>query len=119
MFAMRFLFTIQKPIAYLTPARAILKTTMGMLGEFEYDSIFNEEYYPTTMAWAIYCAYLVINCIILMNLLVSYLFFIFTLITSAERFWFSIVLFKARDGTVFLISVTKNRHCAIETTWHP
>lgn len=61
----------QKPIAFVTPARAILKTTMGMLGEFEYDSVFNDAYNPMPMAWIIYVAYLVINCIILMNLLVG------------------------------------------------
>ena len=47
---------------------------MGMLGEFEYDTVFNDVYNPMSMAWAIYVAYLVINCIILMNLLVSFLF---------------------------------------------
>ena len=62
----------QKPVAFLTPARATLKTMMGMLGEFEYDSVFNsDEYNPMPVAWFIYVAYLVVNCIIVMNLLVG------------------------------------------------
>ena len=62
----------QKPVAFLTPARATLKTMMGMLGEFEYDSVFNsDEYDPMPVAWFIYVAYLVVNCIIVMNLLVG------------------------------------------------
>jgi len=61
----------QRPLSFATPARSILKTTMGMLGEFEYDTVFNDAYNPFPMAWFIYVAYLVINCIILMNLLVG------------------------------------------------
>lgn len=40
-----------------------------MLGEFEYDTVYNENEVPA-VAWALYVCFLVINCIILMNLLV-------------------------------------------------
>ena len=43
---------------------------MGMLGEFEYDTVFNDDYNPLPMAWIIYIAYLIVCCIIVMNLLV-------------------------------------------------
>ncbi|XP_065649233.1 transient receptor potential cation channel subfamily A member 1 homolog isoform X2 [Hydra vulgaris] len=58
--------------AFETATRSMLKTTLGMLGEFEYDTVFNT-YNKTqiNIAWAVYVAYLVINCIILMNLLVG------------------------------------------------
>eukprot|EP00794_Sanderia_malayensis_P000499 gene499-1145_t len=59
-----------KPYAFASPARSILKTSMGMLGEFEYDTVFNENH-PMPLAWGIYVLYLIINCIILMNLLVG------------------------------------------------
>ncbi|XP_066911304.1 transient receptor potential cation channel subfamily A member 1 homolog isoform X2 [Clytia hemisphaerica] len=61
----------QRPRAFSTPLRAILKTTMGMLGEFEYDTVFNDDYNPLPTAWVIYVAYLIVCCIIVMNLLVG------------------------------------------------
>ena len=48
----------------------MLKTTMGMLGEYEYDTVYNENQVPP-VTWALYVAFIVINCIIIMNLLVS------------------------------------------------
>lgn len=71
------IFILQEPFAFTTPLRAMLKTTMGMLGEFEYDTVFNDKYTPVPMAWMIYVAYLVVCCIILMNLLVEKYFLIF------------------------------------------
>ncbi|KAJ7378356.1 hypothetical protein OS493_023611 [Desmophyllum pertusum] len=56
----------QKP--YSTPSRAMLKTTMGMLGEYEYDTVYNDFDVPP-VTWAMYVSFLVINCIIIMNLL--------------------------------------------------
>ena len=47
----------------------MLKTTMGMLGEYEYDTVYNEEYVPP-VTWAVYVGFLVINCVIIVNLLV-------------------------------------------------
>ena len=67
---------------------------MGMLGEFEYDSVFNGDYNPVTVAWMIYCAYLVINCIILMNLLVSI------------RLWFSLC-YRSAIPTFILVDNVK------------
>ena len=48
----------------------MLKTTMGMLGEYEYDTVYNEFEVPP-ITWALYVLFLIINCTILMNLLVS------------------------------------------------
>lgn len=48
----------------------MLKTTMGMLGEYEYDTVYNDNEVPP-VTWVLYLAFLVINCIIIMNLLVS------------------------------------------------
>ena len=50
----------------------MLKTTMGMLGEYEYDTVYNDHDVPP-VTWALYLAFLVINCLIIMNLLVSHL----------------------------------------------
>ena len=43
---------------------------MGMLGEYEYDTVYNENVVPP-VTWILYVAFLVTNCIIIMNLLVS------------------------------------------------
>ena len=48
----------------------MLKTAMGMLGEYEYDTVYNDNDVPS-LTWALYVLFLVINCIIIMNLLVS------------------------------------------------
>lgn len=50
----------------------MLKTTMGMLGEYEYDTVYNDNVVPP-VTWVLYVAFLVINCIIIMNLLVGYI----------------------------------------------
>ena len=47
----------------------MLKTTMGMLGEYEYDTVYNDNEVPP-VTWVLYVTFLVINCIIIMNLLV-------------------------------------------------
>lgn len=65
---LKFFFFFQIP--YSTPGRAMLKTTMGMLGEYEYDTVYNDNEVPP-VTWVLYLAFLVINCIIIMNLLVS------------------------------------------------
>ena len=89
-------FCLKKPDAFTTPLRAMLKTTMGMLGEFEYDTVFNGDYTPVTMSWLIYVAYLVICCIILMNLLVCSFVYEIMLIMSAStllKWWFYKTIF--------------------------
>lgn len=43
---------------------------MGMLGEYEYDTVYNDNVVPP-VTWVLYVAFLVTNCIIIMNLLVS------------------------------------------------
>lgn len=55
----------------------MLKTTMGMLGEYEYDTVYNDNEVPP-VTWVLYVAFLVINCIIIMNLLVSSIWISFT-----------------------------------------
>ena len=57
-------------VPYSTPGRALLKTTMGMLGEYEYDTVYNDHVVPP-VTWILYVAFLVTNCVIIMNLLVS------------------------------------------------
>ncbi|CAB4026727.1 transient receptor potential cation channel subfamily A member 1 homolog [Paramuricea clavata] len=48
----------------------MLKTTMGMLGEYEYDTVYNESDVPP-ITWAVYVCFLVINCVIIVNLLIG------------------------------------------------
>ena len=43
---------------------------MGMLGEYEYDTVYNDHVVPP-VTWVLYVAFLVTNCVIIMNLLVS------------------------------------------------
>ena len=64
----------------------MLKTTMGMLGEYEYDTVYNDNDVPP-VTWALYLSFLVINCLIIMNLLVSHLM---------------IVLVRASHGTLII-----------------
>ncbi|XP_020904043.1 transient receptor potential cation channel subfamily A member 1 homolog [Exaiptasia diaphana] len=69
-FGLGFHILIYNQHPFSTPGRSMLKITMGMLGEFEYDTVYNENEVPA-VAWALYVCFLVINCIILMNLLVG------------------------------------------------
>ncbi|EDO38701.1 predicted protein [Nematostella vectensis] len=69
-FGLAFHILIYDQGPFATPGRSMLKTTMGMLGEFEYDTVYNDNEVPP-IAWALYVCFLVINCIILMNLLVG------------------------------------------------
>ena len=55
----------------------MLKTAMGMLGEYEYDTVYNESDVPP-ITWAVYVAFLVINCVIIVNLLVSIFIFYYS-----------------------------------------
>ena len=57
-------------VPFSTPGRSMLKTTMGMLGEYEYDTVYNEFEVPP-ITWALCVLFLIINSTILMNLLVS------------------------------------------------
>ena len=65
----KFLFVVSR-FLIRTPDRAMLKTTMGMLGEYEYDTVYNDHVVPP-VTWVLYVAFLVTNCIIIMNLLVG------------------------------------------------
>ncbi|XP_065649232.1 transient receptor potential cation channel subfamily A member 1 homolog isoform X2 [Hydra vulgaris] len=65
---------IDKPISYTTPARSLAKVIIGMMGEYEYDTIFNSEggpYFPSPVTWAMMIMFIIINCILLMNLLIG------------------------------------------------
>jgi hypothetical protein len=62
---------------FSTPGRSMLKTAMGMLGEYEYDTVYNESDVPP-ITWAVYVAFLVINCVIIVNLLVSIFIFYYS-----------------------------------------
>ena len=41
-----------------------------MLGEYEYDTVYNESDVPP-ITWAVYVGFLVINCVIIVNLLIG------------------------------------------------
>ncbi|XP_073254183.1 uncharacterized protein [Porites lutea] len=69
-FGLGFHILLYNQVPYSTPGRAMLKTTMGMLGEYEYDTVYNENVVPP-VTWILYVAFLVTNCIIIMNLLVD------------------------------------------------
>ncbi|XP_015765476.1 PREDICTED: transient receptor potential cation channel subfamily A member 1 homolog [Acropora digitifera] len=69
-FGLGFHILLYDQVPYSTPGRALLKTTMGMLGEYEYDTVYNDHVVPP-VTWILYVAFLVTNCVIIMNLLVG------------------------------------------------
>ena len=59
------------------PSRAIVKTAVMMIGEFDFDDLFNSpDQDVPDVAWFIFIVFLIIMTLILMNLLVSFLVFI-------------------------------------------
>lgn len=71
-FALSFYMVLKSKIPFGTPAKSLLKTTVMMIGEMEFDSIFNEEKldYPQ-MTYIVFVAFLILMSILLMNLLVG------------------------------------------------
>jgi len=54
--------------------QSLIKTTVMMIGEFEYDSIFNDPengvVFYEVLAYILFCVFMVVMSIIIMNLLV-------------------------------------------------
>ena len=86
-FALSFYALLSKQDAFKMPGRAIVKTTVMMIGELEFDGIFTENYNKKTllkykeMSIFIFFLFIILMTIVVMNLLVSfihrYLFFLF------------------------------------------
>ena len=53
-----------------SPQRSMMKSVVMMIGEFEFDSIFNDQS-PYDVTWILFAVFVVVCTIILMNLLVS------------------------------------------------
>ncbi|GFO37455.1 transient receptor potential cation channel subfamily a member 1-like protein [Plakobranchus ocellatus] len=73
-FAMAFYALFQNQSPFDSVAKSLIKTSVMMIGEFEYDSIFNDDsndvLYPAA-SYTIFVIFLVIMSIIIMNLLVG------------------------------------------------
>nr|XP_047128806.1 transient receptor potential cation channel subfamily A member 1-like isoform X2 [Hydra vulgaris]XP_047128807.1 transient receptor potential cation channel subfamily A member 1-like isoform X2 [Hydra vulgaris] len=59
------------PTSFSTPGRGMGKIIIGMMGEYEFDNIFNNDYDPMVFSWFLQAIFIVVNCIILMNLLIG------------------------------------------------
>ena len=60
--------------AFQNPARSIVKTGVMMIGEFDFDDIFNDNKKNVPgVTWFIFIVFLIIMTLILMNLLVRLL----------------------------------------------
>ncbi|XP_065676925.1 transient receptor potential cation channel subfamily A member 1-like [Hydra vulgaris] len=59
------------PTSFSTPGRGMSKIIIGMMGEYEFDNIFNNDYDPMLFSWFLQAIFIVVNCIILMNLLIG------------------------------------------------
>ena len=77
--------------AFRDPARSIVKTGVMMIGEFDFDNIFNsqdedqvKEQKVPGVTWFIFIVFLIIMTLILMNLLVR---FFMTFISHALTFY--------------------------------
>ena len=62
--------------AFKTPGRSLMKTIVMMIGEFEFDAIFNDAAEPPNITWLLFGMFVIVMTIILMNLLVSFPFHI-------------------------------------------
>ncbi|XP_042214247.1 transient receptor potential cation channel subfamily A member 1 homolog isoform X3 [Homarus americanus] len=71
-FALAFYTVLRNQEPFSTPGHALLKTTVMMIGEFEYDTIFNEEnlIYPE-VTYTLFVVFLILMSILIMNLLVG------------------------------------------------
>uniref|UniRef100_A0A4D5RTY5 Putative transient receptor potential cation channel subfamily protein a member 1 n=1 Tax=Ixodes scapularis TaxID=6945 RepID=A0A4D5RTY5_IXOSC len=70
-FALAFLTVFPNQPAFANPWKAIMKTTVMMVGEMEYDSLFNENVLPYEVSYILMVLFLVIMIIITANLLVG------------------------------------------------
>uniref|UniRef100_A0A1I8J8D5 ANK_REP_REGION domain-containing protein n=1 Tax=Macrostomum lignano TaxID=282301 RepID=A0A1I8J8D5_9PLAT len=79
-FGLTFYLILANQVPYDSVAKSLLKTTVMMMGEFEYDAIFNTQYdsnvanaqiFYDPAAYIVFIASLIIMSIVLMNLLVG------------------------------------------------
>lgn len=71
-FALSFYTVLSNQTPFETPAKSLVKTSVMMIGEFEYDAIFNEGslLYPD-ITYIIFIAFMILMSILIMNLLVG------------------------------------------------
>ena len=60
------------PLTYYNIGRAIVKTLVMMIGEFDFDDLFNGgEVHPPVITWLLFIVFVIIMTILLMNLMVG------------------------------------------------
>lgn len=59
------------PLTYDNIGRTFVKTLVMMIGEFDFDNLFNEGVYPPTITWLLFVVFVIIMTILLMNLMVG------------------------------------------------
>ncbi|PAA94850.1 hypothetical protein BOX15_Mlig019356g1 [Macrostomum lignano] len=82
-FSLTFFVLLQNQIAFSSMAKTLLKTSVMMIGEFEYTSIFDEQFNPENLyspdsqvfydasSYLVFAFFMVVMSIIIMNLLVG------------------------------------------------
>ncbi|XP_033741695.1 transient receptor potential cation channel subfamily A member 1 homolog [Pecten maximus] len=77
-FALGFYTVLQNQVPFKTFGQALVKTSVMMIGEFEFDGIFNgnhadhtEKVYQETVTYILFVVFMIIMSIIIMNLLVG------------------------------------------------
>ena len=67
-------YSFSQMTAFSTPGRSIVKMIVMMIGEFDFDDIFNDDKsptQPTDITWLLFVTFVIVMTIIVMNLLVS------------------------------------------------
>ncbi|XP_059143881.1 transient receptor potential cation channel subfamily A member 1 homolog isoform X2 [Physella acuta] len=73
-FALAFFTVLQNQVPFETVPKALVKTSVMLIGEFEFDGIFNEKHDPLiypAASYIIFVFFLIIMSILIMNLLVG------------------------------------------------
>ncbi|XP_070189214.1 transient receptor potential cation channel subfamily A member 1 homolog [Littorina saxatilis] len=73
-FALAFYVLLQEQVAFSTVPKSLIKTSVMMIGEFDFDNVFNDSTNPlhySAVSYIIFIAFLIIMSILLMNLLVG------------------------------------------------
>lgn len=71
-FALAFFSLLQNNDSFDTVWQSLIKTTVMMIGEFEYDSIYTDgTVYYEVLGYILFCVFMVVMSIIIMNLLVG------------------------------------------------
>lgn len=65
-------FYFFQKLSFENTGRSFMKTIVMMIGEFDFDALFNEaSYKPPPVTWALFFLFVIVMTILLMNLMVS------------------------------------------------